>query len=227
MSAGAAVALGLARALPAAWVAPPLGHVSWPARVMVAGALTAVAWPILNTAQITEGAFFTEALAGLALGLVASVPFRAAEAAGALISRTATRRERPLGDAFGLFTLALFAAVGGPLQMALAWGQSYLVLAPGAALDAGRVGVEAGAQLIATAIALALPALSALLLAELIGGLIARAQPLAPGGAALRPAVALVAVAAGVAGLVVLLAGASLGSLGPALEAAARRLTLP
>ncbi len=229
MNAGDAIALGMARALPAVWVAPPLGAISLPARFAVAGALTAVAWPALVAAP-SLASLPTEVMAGLALGLVASVPFRAAEAAGATLSAAASKRPGALGDVLGLFALALFAVVGGPLQLARAWAESYLVLPVGRALPGGlRVVTEAGGRLIGTAIALALPALGALLLAEILGGLLARAQPQVKsiGGGGLRLMVTLVAVAAGVGAIVVVLAGAGLGALGPALRDAARRMAAP
>ena len=221
MDAGEAALLGMARALPAVW-AVPLAF-GWPARVAVAAALTGIAWPALAAAP--RGNVMTEVLAGLAVGLAASVPFRAAEAAGALIGRSAIKREVALGDAFLLFALALFAGLGGPLMVARAWGESYVVLAPGATLTGGvQVATEAGARLIAIAITLALPALGALLLAELLGALLLKAQPVLVGGAGVRVLVAIVAVAAGMAAIVEVLATGGLGQVGPALLRAAREL---
>jgi len=230
MNAGDAIALGMARALPAVWVAPPLGAISLPARFVAAAALTAVAWPALVAAEGGGAHLPGEVMAGLALGLVASVPFRAAEAAGATLSLASTKHGGALGDAFGLFALALFAVVGGPLHVAAAWGQSYLILPPGGALPGGlRVAVETGGLIIATAISLALPALGALLLAELLGALLLKAQPalIGNGGGGLRLAVTLVALLAGITAMVTVLAGVGLGTLGPLLERAARHLATP
>jgi flagellar biosynthetic protein FliR len=223
-----ALILGMGRALPAVLWAP----LPWAARLILAAILTGVAWPALVAAP-SLASLPTEVMAGLALGLVASVPFRAAEAAGATLSgaasagRAASKRPGALSDAFGLFALALFAATGGPLMLALVWGESYLALPVGRALTGGlRVASAAGGRLIGVAIALALPALGALLLAELLGGLLVRVQPQVRsiGGGGLRLMVTLVAVAAGVGAMVVVLAGAELGALGPALREAARQL---
>jgi flagellar biosynthesis protein FliR len=113
-----------------------------------------------------------------------------------------------LGDAFGLFALALFAVAGGPLMTARAWAESYVTL-PVLSTD---LAAEAGARLLGTAVSLALPGLGALLVAELLAGLLLRAQPLLSGGGGLRLAVALLSVAAGVAAIVGILAGAGLAS---------------
>jgi type III secretory pathway component EscT len=147
-----------------------------------------------------------ELLVGVALGVTASVPFRAAQAAGATLGKASGASG--LGDGMGLFALALFGAAGGPLALARAWGETYVALP----VDATRLGVAAGAKLLATAISLALPGLGALLGAELLGGLITRAQPLLAGGGALRVAVALLAIAAGVGAIVTILAGAGLAA---------------
>jgi flagellar biosynthesis protein FliR len=198
---------GLARALPAVWLAAPLG---WPARLLLAGLLTAVAWPALSP----TGNWFHELLAGAALGLVASVPFRAAQAAGATLGRAAMGRGDALGDAFGLFALALFAAAGGPTHLARSWAESYVAL-PAMGTE---LAIEAGGRLVATSISLALPGLGALLLAELLAGLLGRAQPLLSpvggggAGGGLRLAVALLAIVAGISAIVNVLAGAGLAS---------------
>jgi flagellar biosynthesis protein FliR len=212
------VLVGMARALPAVWVAAPLG---WPARLVLAALLTAIAWPALGD----DGGIASEVMIGLLLGLVASVPFRAARAAGATLG---IGRADVLGDAFGLFALALFAAIGGPLAVARAWGESYAILPTGSSLPGGiAVLTEAGARLIGTAIALSLPALGALLLAELMAALLMKAQPVLAGGGGLRLVVTLVAIIAGMSAIITVLASGGLGAIGPAMEDAARRAGSP
>jgi flagellar biosynthesis protein FliR len=213
--------IGVARALPAVWIAAPLG---WPARLVLAALLTAIAWPAIG-----DGGIVTEGLIGLALGVVASVPFRAAQAAGATLG---FGRTNVLGDAFGLFALALFAAIGGPLMVARAWGQSYALLPTGSAANGSggiALATEAGAKLIGTAIALSLPALGALLLAELMAALLVKAQPLllCGGGGPLRLLVTLVAIVTGMSAIITVLASGGLGALGSTLDDAARRLGRP
>jgi flagellar biosynthesis protein FliR len=126
-------------------------------------------------------ALFHEVLVGLALGLVAAIPFRALEAAGALQDGARDDGGGPFGEALGLLGLALFAALGGPLAVARALGESYLALPAGTTLGTGGVDVaiEAGARLVVSAAALAAPALAALLLVEIVAALVVRAQPLA------------------------------------------------
>jgi flagellar biosynthetic protein FliR len=116
---------------------------------------------------------------GVALGIVAAVPFAAARAAGALVDRARDPDGRgPLGTLFSLMALALFAAMNGPRLLVIAVAQSYVAfpvggnLAPGAA-----VALEAGARLIGAGLVLAAPALAAMVLVELMLGLVARAQP--------------------------------------------------
>ena len=83
------------------------------------------------------GALPSEISLGLLLGLVAALPFAAAEAAGALVdagvhpwraraARTRRAARGPLAEAYALFALALFAAADGPRLVAVAAGRSYL-----------------------------------------------------------------------------------------------------
>ena len=55
MSPAAACLVGAARALPVAWLAPPLGGPARAARVVVAAVLVAVSWPALTAALAAEG----------------------------------------------------------------------------------------------------------------------------------------------------------------------------
>jgi flagellar biosynthetic protein FliR len=177
------VLLGAARVLPVALLGPAFGGRSWIARLLVGGLMVAVVWPAVAPAAASAGAvaLFHEVLVGLALGLVAAIPFRALEAAGALQDAARTDGGGPFGEAWGLFALALFAALGGPLAVARALGESYLAVPPGAPLGAGgvQVAIEAGVRLVVSAAALAAPALAALLLVEIVAALVVRAQPLA------------------------------------------------
>jgi flagellar biosynthetic protein FliR len=206
-----AVALAAARMAPLGWVAPPLGGPSRGARALVALLLTALVVPSLRgqaEPQPLATALLLELLAGLFLGLVAALPLRAAEAAGALLDVAAQpkRRARSLGDAYALFALALFAAFDGPRLVIVAAAESYAALPLGAGLHGGPSGaalpalLAVGARLVAAAVTLAAPGLAALLVADLALALVARPQPLvAQVGAAapLRLAVVVLAVAGG------------------------------
>lgn len=224
MTTGTAAAFAAARMVPLALVATPLTGRAWPARLVVAALLVAGTTPIVLQRSPMTG-WTTEPLVGLALGLVAALPFAAAEAAGALIDAgiqpwraRASTRPGPLADAYALLALALFAALDGPAATLRAALGSYVAWPSGARpTDAELLAV--GARLVATAAELAAPALAALLLADLALALVARAQPAlarAVDAAPLRTLAALLVLAGGVY--------ATARALGPSLEAAA---TLP
>ncbi|MFI5287993.1 MAG: flagellar biosynthetic protein FliR [Polyangia bacterium] len=230
-----------ARAAPIAILAPPLGGRSASAKVVLAGVLAAVVWPAVRQAEVSGPFALTlgrEALVGLALGLVAAVPFRAAEAAGILVDRARApggRGRHVLGDAYALLALALFAALDGPRLVISGLAESYAAFPVGSAVQAAggaRVILEAGAHLVEAAIALAAPVLAALLLAELVAGVAVRAQPAleqAIGFASVRTLVAIAVVglgaATGMRALLGPLAGG--GGLTRALAEAARSLAGP
>ena len=214
MSAGAALALAAARVGPLAMVAAPFGR-AWTARAIVGALLVAVVLPaVMAQPAASMSALPSELVVGLLLGVVAALPFAAAEAAGALVgvglhpwrarrgaaaSGGASASDgRPLADAYALFALALFAVADGPRLVAVAAGKSYLAWPIGQAPSAAQL-VGVGAQLVATAIAIAAPPLAAMLVAELLLALVARVQPAlgrAVDAAPLR-ALAILLVAAG------------------------------
>ena len=182
MSAGEAVALAAARMGPLAMVAAPFGR-AWMARAIVGALLVAAVVPfVLAQPAATAMALPTEILVGVLLGVVAALPFAAAEAAGALVDGgvhpwRARRGERgPLADAYFLFALALFAVADGPRLVAVAAGRSYLAWPIGQTPSAAQI-VGVGAQLVTTAVTLAAPPLAAMLVAELLLTLVGRVQP--------------------------------------------------
>lgn len=221
MTLAAATVLAAARMVPVAAVAPPLGR-GWLVRAVVAALMTAAVVPfVLAQPAASLAAVPTEVVAGLALGLMAAVPFAAAEAAGALFDvgvqpwRSRRGGVGPLGDAYLLFALALFAAVDGPRLVVTAAGRSYLALPIGQLPERAEI-LGVGAQLVAVGAAVAAPALAAVLAAEVGLMLVARVQPSlarAVDAAPLR-VLALVLVAAAAV-------FASVRALGPALAAAA------
>jgi flagellar biosynthetic protein FliR len=181
VSAGAAVVLAAARMGPLALVAAPFSR-SWAARAIVAALLVAAVVPAVTAQAATVAALPSELVVGLLLGLVAALPFAAAEAAGALADAgvhpwRARRGDRgPLADAYFLFALALFAVADGPRLVAVAAGRSYVAWPIGRAPSTAEV-LGVGAQLVATAVAVAAPVLAVMLVAELVLMLIARVQP--------------------------------------------------
>jgi type III secretory pathway component EscT len=188
-----------------ALVAAPLGR-AWAARAIVAGLLVAAVVPAVMAQTATAAQLPTELVVGLFFGVVAALPFAAAEAAGALVDGgvhpwRARRGERgPLADAYVLFALALFAVADGPRLVAVAAGKSYLAWPIGRAPSLNEV-VGVGAQLVATAVAVAAPALAAMVVAELVLALVGRVQPAlgrAVDAAPLRALAVLLVAAAGV-----------------------------
>jgi type III secretory pathway component EscT len=178
----AATVLAAARMGPLALVAAPFGR-AWAARATVGALLIAAVAPfVIAQPAATMSALPSEIVVGLLLGLVAALPFAAAEAAGALVDAgvhpwRARRHERgPLADAYVLFALALFAVADGPRLVAVAAGKSYLAWPIGQAPTAAQI-VGVGARLVATAVALAAAPLAAMLVAELALALVGRVQP--------------------------------------------------
>jgi type III secretion protein T len=190
-------------------VAAPFGR-AWAARAIVGALLVAVVVPsVLAQPATAMSALPSEIVVGLLLGLIAALPFAAAEAAGALVDGgvhpwRARRGERgPLAEAYLLFALALFAAADGPRLVAVAAGKSYVAW-PVASTPSPSQIIGVGAQLVTTAVTLAAPALGAMIVAELLLALVGRVQPAlgrAVDAAPLRAlAVLLVAAAAVYAG---------------------------
>jgi type III secretion protein T len=182
VTAGGAVVLAAARMGPLAMIAAPFGR-AWAARAIVGALLVAAVVPFVAAQPVaTMAALPSEIVVGLWLGLVAALPFAAAEAAGALVDAgvhpwRARRGERgPLADAYFLFALALFAVADGPRLVAVAAGRSYLAWPIGQSPSAAQV-LAVGAALVSTAVAVAAPPLAAMLVAELALVLVARVQP--------------------------------------------------
>jgi type III secretory pathway component EscT len=209
MTLGAATVLAAARMGPLALVAAPFGR-AWAARVIVGVLLVAAVVPLVLAQPATAmSALPSEIVVGLLLGLIAALPFAAAEAAGALVDAgvhpwRARRGERgPLAEAYLLFALALFAAADGPRLVAVAACKSYVAW-PVASTPSPSQIIGVGAQLVTTAVTLAAPALGAMIVAELLLALVGRVQPAlgrAVDAAPLRAlAVLLVAAAAVYAG---------------------------
>ena len=205
MTAGSAVVLAAARMGPLALVAAPFSRAWW-ARAIVGALLVAAVVPAVMTQAASTAALPSEILVGLLLGVVAALPFAAAEAAGALVDGgvhpwRARRGERgPLAEAYFLFALALFAVADGPRLVAVAAGKSYVAWPIGRAPSAAQV-LGVGAELVGGAVAVAAPAVAAMLVADLVLAPIGRAQPAlgrAVDGAPLRALAVLLVAAAGV-----------------------------
>jgi len=204
-----ALALGAARAVPVAWQVAPIGGARLPAplRVGLGLLLAAQAAPSLRAAAaglagagplLTALLVARELLVGAVLGLVASLPFRAAEAAGWLADTargatlagvllpTSDEQGSPLGALYLLLACVAFLEIGGIPRLCTALAHSYgavpiaPALTPAGAGRAAALVVEASARFLESAISLAAPVLVALWLAEVALAMIARAVPDAP-----------------------------------------------
>jgi type III secretory pathway component EscT len=226
-----ALLIAFARTGGFAWLAVPVRPAA--ARLLVGVALALAVAPMAVPPDGVELALVLarEAAVGLALGLVASVPLRAAEMAG-LLTDGARRRSRPdhgapVGALMRWLALALFAAADGPRVWVAALADGYGTLPVGRPLAGGApVVIDAVARLIVQAVELAAPALAALLVADAALGLVGRASPsLAPTGSgrAARELAAVGALAACAGAVSVALAG-GFGALGHELALAARGL---
>lgn len=133
-----------------------------------------------------------EVLAGIALGLAVQIGFSAALVAGEVIGNTmglgfATMMDpqngtssQALGQFLQILGTFLFLAIGGHLMLTAIIVNSYQALPPGEAwLSAGAVRglVMFGGDLFAAGLAIALPVGFALVLVQLVMGMLARSAP--------------------------------------------------
>jgi flagellar biosynthetic protein FliR len=202
----AAVGLGAARTLPIVWLVPAFGgpNVPSPIRVGLGLGLAVLCLPRLAGQVPDAGAalwlllLVREAAVGLTLGFVASLIFRAAEGAGRLtdvlrganlaevISPVSGGGTSPLGELTALLAIVIFLELGGLGHLALALGRSYDAVPISAVVTPARLGgvvalaISASAKMLEAAVGLAAPALVALLLADLVLGMIGRAAPQIP-----------------------------------------------
>ena len=189
------------RLVPVAVLSPFLGGplVSAPLRLVLAGGLGTGAWLLAGGAPIAAEGLALGLLAlrelalGVGLAVVVAAPLEAARAAGRLAdtARGATlaelhvaplrQRETALGDLL-VQQLVVLAALGGGLRLALrGLLGSFAVIpagAPFAATPIGELALRASAAVLASAVAVAAPAVAGVLAADLA---IAAALRVAPG----------------------------------------------
>jgi type III secretion protein SpaR/YscT/HrcT len=226
-----AVGLGAARTVPVAWLVPAFGgvHLSPVVRLGLGVGLSVLCLPRLGAMTPLEAGpalwvvlLAREAAVGLTLGFVASLIFRAAETAGRItdvarganlaevLSPSSGERASPLGEVTALLAVVIFLELGGLGHLAVALGRSYDAVPVAAAATPAQLGrvaalvVAASAQMLEAAVGLAAPALVALLLADLVLGVIGRAAPQIPLYFVGMPAKALLGVGAALVGLATL-----------------------
>lgn len=230
----AALAVALARTLPIGWLAPPLGGASRSVRGLLGVGLGLLALPLVGALPPVPLSLVLlhELMIGLALGLVSAVPFRAAQAAGALVDhvRRPASDDGVFGRVYFWLSLAVFAALGGPSLWLQALGRSYVLLPIGHDLggQAAGVAVEAFARLLSLGVVLAAPVLAAALAADLLLGLVARSAPGLQGvGLRILREPILLAAVASLAGLTIFWLRGGLSDIGEEVRNAARLLGNP
>lgn len=156
-------------------------------------ALTDFTLPIDGLASI-EGFLLIggEVMAGLALGFAVQIGFSAALIAGETIGNAmglsfaammdpATGQSNPaIGQFLSILSTFLFLAIGGHLALAATVVESYRALPPGAAWLPNESIVDIvmfGSTLFAAGLSIALPVGSALILVQLVMGVLARSAP--------------------------------------------------
>lgn len=201
-----AIGLGAARTVPVAWLIPAFGGPTLPAyvRMGLGLALAVLCLPRLVTQVPTGGPIFwvlllaREVAVGVTLGFVGALVFRAAEAAGRLtdLLRGAGSSEQtsslgggqssPLGELYLLLAVVVFMEIGGLGHVAEALARSYEAVPTAPVAGAARlegataVVVLASVRLLEAAVALAAPALVAMLLTDIALGIVGRAAPQIP-----------------------------------------------
>lgn len=231
--------LGVSRTLPLVWLLPVFGGPALPASIRFAlgAGLGLLCFPLIVLQPLPGGVvnwtalLFREVATGAVMGLVMACLFRALEAAGRLtdvlrganlaesISPLSEERSSPMGGLFLFVAVVVFWEIGGVGHLATALARSYeaMPLTMGGvglpAHKAALVVMMASTKLIESAVALAAPAIVALLIADLILGALGRAVPDVPVFFIGMPAKALLGV-----GVVLL----GLGSLDGALTVGLR-----
>jgi flagellar biosynthesis protein FliR len=206
-----AIGIGAARTVPVVWLVSPLGGTRLPValRLAVGLGLAALVEPALAAAVARAGldgvgplvfgvVLAREGVIGLGIGFVASLAFRAAEAAGRLVDTlrgaslaevfvpTSDERASPLGALYVLLATLVFLELGGVARLLEALLGSYEALPLAGASSAASpravagVVIVASAKLLEVALALAAPVIVALWLTDVVLGVLARVAPQIP-----------------------------------------------
>lgn len=201
------VTVGAARTIPLAWSIPAFGGPSLPGQIRLAMGmgLSFLCLPVLSKGPLPAGAMVwallvaREVMVGLAMGFVCACLFRAAEAAGQLtdvlrgasmaqvLSPTGEGRSGPLGALMLLLAAVVFLEIGGIAHLSSALVRSYEAIPlrlharfAGSPSAMATVAIVSSAKLIESAIGLCAPAVVALLLADILLGMVGRAVPQIP-----------------------------------------------
>ena len=225
------VAVGAARTIPLTWSIPAFGGPSLPGQIRLAigMGLSFLCLPVLSASPLPASTLVwgllvaREVMVGVVMGFVCACLFRAAEAAGQLtdvlrgasmaqvLSPTGGGTSSPLGAMMLLLAAVVFFEIGGMAHVSSALVRSYEAIplsshprfagSPGAMATVATV---SSAKLIESTIGLCAPAVVALLLADILLGIVGRAVPQIPiyfVGMPLKALLGVGAVLLGLAGL--------------------------
>ncbi len=201
------LAMGAARTIPIVWSIPVFGgpHLPGQIRLAMGIGLSFLCLPVLASGAPSGGVVLwglllgREVMVGIVMGFVGACMFRAAEAAGYLtdvlrgasmseaLSPMGAGKSSPLGALMILLAVVVFFEIGGPVHLTAALARSYEaipLISPmgfaGSPHAMAMVAIAASAKLIESAIGLCAPALVALLLADIVLGVVGRAVPQIP-----------------------------------------------
>ena len=201
------VAVGAARTIPIAWSIPAFGGPNLPGQIRLAMGigLSFLCLPILTGSPPAGGAVLwgllalREVIVGVVMGFVVACMFRAAEAAGQFtdvlrgasmaeaLSPTGEGRSSPLGALMLLLAAVVFFEIGGLAHVTSALVRSYEAIPlsvperfSGSPRAMAMAAMAASAKLVESAIGLCAPAVVALLLADILLGIVGRAVPQIP-----------------------------------------------
>ncbi|MFK7768910.1 MAG: flagellar biosynthetic protein FliR [Mariniblastus sp.] len=200
METGAILLLSFARVAALVLTAPVLGSRAVPLkmRIGLAVLLTIATLPLIDGQTVSTqpnqiiSALFSEVIIGAILGLGVMIMFSAAQAAGTVISQMAGiqiadsldpqtgQLSSPVGQLFGMLSLAAFALIGGPELVIAALLDTFIHLPLGTSLETSRV-LTLITELLQQSFILTLrgvaPAVAALMISTLVIGLISRTYP--------------------------------------------------
>ncbi len=197
------VALAAARLLPIVWLVPLFGGrlLPVPARLTITVGLAWVLAPPIPPVAVDltfAGHLLLEALTGLCLALLASLPFELARSGGHLVDVVRGSslaqviapglgdRATPTGDVLYLALLAALATCGGDRFIIVALTAGFAALPPGAAMEPGMTALmgdvllETTAVMLSSALLLAAPVIIIALLSDTVLGVVGRIVPQLP-----------------------------------------------
>jgi flagellar biosynthesis protein FliR len=172
--------LGAARVAPVVWLVVPLKR-AFLVKVLVTAGIVAL---LPAATAVPHGAMWRalvlELAVGLTVGVIASLPVRAAQAAGGVSDALGGDEERSLSTALALFGVAIFMSLDGPMLVLRGLVESYRLPPAGEmhlATGGATAAIAAGTRLIGAALMLAAPVMAAVLLTRLAFVVASRAEP--------------------------------------------------